>query len=295
MVLACVKNLNDNAHDAFLHQQEVFLTNLSWEDIVFSHILSKLSWEDLFRLRSACWNCKLMVDAYFQQIKCIDLSTVSDRFSAVAFKVLSLECTNIRKLTITNASWMLDKDLSIVFKNNQLLSHLDLSGSTSLNGGSLLALAVNCKQLHTLILQDCNWLTHGAVETLITHLDAIEVANLSSCSGISNQQLLPLVQKFRRMKELRIANLQAVNDTTLLVIARNCDSLQVLDVRGCGNITDRGLKMIAEYCKQLTAVFVASCNLITEYSLRLLRCRGVRIDRERAGELVPYIPFHVQV
>ncbi|ODM91501.1 F-box/LRR-repeat protein 15, partial [Orchesella cincta] len=240
MMLAHVNN--DNALGAPYQQEQISLTSLSWEDIVFSHILTKLGWKDLFRLRSTCWNCKLMVDAYFQQIKVVDLSAVSDQFSATAFKVLSLECTNIRKLTVTNARWMLDKDLSVVFKNNQLLSHLDLSGSTSLNGACLLTLAVNCKQLHTLILQDCNWLTHGAVETLITHLDSIEVANLSSCSGISNQQLLPLFQKFYRMKELYLANLQPVNDTTLLVIARSCGSLQVLDVRGCGNITDRGLK-----------------------------------------------------
>lgn len=142
-------------------------------------------------------------------------------------------------------------------------------------------LYISFQRLKTLLLRECNWLSAGAMESLITHLDNLEVVDMSSCPTISNQQLLPFLQKFHklvvlagqavqqtflqcrfyvggnfyfmdfsflvkfafRLKEVRVANLQAVNDTTVLVIGRSCGrSLQVLDIRGCGNVTDRGVR-----------------------------------------------------
>lgn len=65
---------------------EVTFLQLSWDDILFQHVLPFLTLKDCFNLRSTSKQCKEFVDSYFTIIKKVDIA-VFKKFNGPAFKV----------------------------------------------------------------------------------------------------------------------------------------------------------------------------------------------------------------
>jgi len=63
------------------------LLDLSWEDVLHRHILSKLSFGDLFRLRAVSRDYHALVDDYFYHMHTLDLTPYPSAFSRQAFQV----------------------------------------------------------------------------------------------------------------------------------------------------------------------------------------------------------------
>lgn len=59
---------------------------LPCEDVTFAHIFPNLNLKDLFRLRSASRDIRILVDAYFTKWQTLDLSD-DPHIGSVAFKV----------------------------------------------------------------------------------------------------------------------------------------------------------------------------------------------------------------
>ncbi|CAG7815004.1 unnamed protein product [Allacma fusca] len=269
----------------------ISLCDLAWEDILFVHVLPTLSWADLFRLRRVSTSCMKLVESYFNQMKCMNFSNVRSQFTELAFHAATAKCQNIRHLLVPEAKWIRDAELTRVFRSNKSLIYVDLSGCSSLNGSCLLSLAVNCKHLRTIFLQDCTWVWRGAVETLIAHLKKLQEVDFSSCASLCSTQITQFTQAFPRLTRLQLRHMLSIDDSTIVTIARHCRYLKQLDIRACMAVTDHGIRAIAEYCTQLESLKVANCHLVTEYSLSILRSRNtVTIDRP----VSPYM-FHIPI
>jgi hypothetical protein len=65
---------------------EVTFLHLSWDDILFQHVLPFLNLKDCFSLRCTSKLCRELVDSYFTIIKNVDIAILKT-FNGPAFKV----------------------------------------------------------------------------------------------------------------------------------------------------------------------------------------------------------------
>jgi len=54
------------------------------------------------------------------------------------------------------------------------------------------------KELRTLKLQNCHWVTHGSIETLSYHQSKLEEVDLTSCWDLGDTAIVALLEKFRK-------------------------------------------------------------------------------------------------
>lgn len=253
------------------------LLRLSWDDIWQPDILPYLSVQDCFRFRSTCTAAHELIELYFAQSKCLDLSNKRNA-SLEAFQILTDSGSNLRRLVLSGCKFITDDVLRPVLARHNRLITLDLSECHHVTAASLQTLAVSCKQLKRLILKDCHWVTRASLEYLAHHQDQLMSINLTGCWELVDQTLLCVLTKFRGLEYISVANIYSLTDQTLQGVAALTPGIIALDIRGCWRITDRGMACVAEYCKRLRVLNVTDCRDVTEQSLSRLRVREVRID-----------------
>jgi len=194
---------------------------------------------------------------------------------------LSEGCHRLTIVKFTNAAWCDDNFVKKLLFNNPNLSIVDLSNCSKLKNGSLQPLAVRCKKLESLLLQNCFWMTVGAMEIFTHHLSpSLKIVDLTGCVRVSEGAIILLLSKQPKLVKLSLAGLAVVNDETLRSVSGFCTQLEHLNISKCLRVTDKGIKILSEHCSTLRSLEVQGCNLVSDKSLADLRQRGVVIDRK---------------
>lgn len=178
---------------------DITLLQLSWDDILFQHVLPFLTLKDCFNLRSTCKLCRELVDSYFAIIKNINISLLKT-FNGPAFNVFVENCRSIRHINLAYCNWFEDKLLKRLFYNNEHLSYVNLSGCLGLTSACLQPLIFFCKDLKSLKLKNCHWVTVDCIEALTFHQNNLEEIDLTSCWDLGDESLIAFIKKFRRQQ-----------------------------------------------------------------------------------------------
>lgn len=91
------------------------LLELSWEDLLFVHILPHLAVEDLFRLRATSKLAMTMMEQFFARTKRIDL-TNKKHLSLQSFKVRDVFC---HSQAVTSSCLAMSPQLEMLSDTNE--------------------------------------------------------------------------------------------------------------------------------------------------------------------------------
>lgn len=268
------------------------LADLSWEDIVFPNLLPLLNPSDLFHLRAVDRQHYEMIQVFIVRNKRLDLSN-SKKATKETFRILTQGAENLRYLNLTGAKWVTDDILRSVIKDNLLLEYLNLTSCQHLGAGILQTVTIKLKNIRSLILQDCHWVTKDAVQYHIFHQGRekkLKQVDFTGCWELGDDILVELLSRFSGIEVLRLGKIYSLTDKVMQAVASYCRGIRHLDVKGCWRISNAGIRLVGEYCKHLEFLEVSDCRDVTEHSLTRLRKKGIRVDRTLWAPVVPNNP-----
>lgn len=268
------------------------LADLSWEDVVFPTVMPMLAAIDLCRLRAVDRQHHEMVHVYITRNKRLDLSDCK-KATKETFRVLTHGAENLRYLNLAGSKWLTDDLLRNVIMENPLLEHINLSACHHLSAGILQTVTIKLKDVHSLILRDCHWVTKDAVQYHIYHQGTgkkLKQVDFTGCWELGDDILVELLSRFPGIRVLRLGNIYSLTDMVMRAVASYCRGIKHLDIKGCWRVTNAGVRLVGEYCRHLKFLEVSDCRDVTEQSLTRLRKKGIRIDRPLGAVAVPRIP-----
>jgi hypothetical protein len=175
-------NWNDKwEHRKMCENVDITLLQLSWDDILFQHVLPLLTLKDCFSLRSTSKLCRELVDSYLTRIKDVNVALFKT-FNGPAFQVRRNRCSALVVHTDTTIAW--------VFKERCLKTSCALNQTFLFN---LQVLVENCWNIRRLNVAYCNWLEDKLLKPLLCNNKYLSYVNLSGCLGLTSACLHPLI------------------------------------------------------------------------------------------------------
>ncbi|KAI8799434.1 hypothetical protein BJ742DRAFT_875300 [Cladochytrium replicatum] len=170
----------------------------------------------------------------------------------VSIHAIAQTCGSLRVLKLRNCSRITDAAITEIALRCPRLEALGIS-YTRCTDASLLTLAENSENLHTLFINDLALCDEKAI---------VEVCRMRG----------------DRLRTLGMCGLDAVvGDNVLDVIVECCAVLEQLDVGGCA-VTEAGLRRVAEGCRRLRTCAVDEDKLTAEF-MRCLRTMRISTDQ----------------
>ncbi|XP_050710876.1 F-box/LRR-repeat protein 15-like isoform X2 [Eriocheir sinensis] len=276
------------------------LPDLPWHDVIYQHIFPRLSVVELCRLAAVSRAFHRVSKEYFHTCKEIDVSDYN--MTDDDFRMITLECRNLQRLSVARCSWLSDGPLITLFRQSPNLVYVDLRGCCSLNGGALQILAVKCKKLKFLLVDGCPWFTGGSLQALTLHQSELLSFSTGGCWGMEDQDIAKFFQKFTKIKEIRLNDVEAITDASLYHLAMSCSDLETLSLAGCWRVTDQGLKKVVDSCSKMQCLDVRRCSKVSEKFLCCLHTTGLKItsnyplaDMIRSRKHVDRLMINVQI
>ena len=155
-------------------------------------------------------------------------------------KLLKL-CRNLTSIVIT--ADISDDSLSILCKDCNQLSTLNISGAYRISNQGVCHLSHTSPKLKCLVLPDSHAVTDSGLLCLSQYCNHLETLHLGS---------------------------KLLTDKGLSYLAHGCISLRVLHISGCDGVSDRGLRRLAESCHELRDVYLSDCFYVTDIGVLLL-------------------------
>jgi len=239
------------------------LLDVMWEDILFPHVLSRLTVEDLFSLRLVSKEMKLLTDAYLTQMRVLSLCFPILRHPPKLFGSCLFQCTQLRVVNFSSCAWLVDSMVIPIFESNVHITHLFLNRCQSLTSVCLQSVMLYCKKLKVLQLAYCSWLSEGCFNALTLHLENLEEIDLTSCVGSFDTRSLDcFFRKFPRLKKVSLAGNDSVTNALLISLASSCKELKHVNLVHCVHITNAGIKHLSKMCT-LQTLAMRHCPGIT--------------------------------
>lgn len=181
-------------------EMEMFeFLNLPWEQVLCNHILTYLTFPDLFKLRCVSKGCKELVETHFNRQFHVNTTHLGDNCTASAFVIITKDCTHLKTLILRGAkSWLTNDVFLPVVTSNPLLEKIDLTGCIALSGCTAYAIGANCPNLKHLSLRNCVWLSRDNLMSFIFNKRTIEYIDLSGCWNLDDETVVNLVQNSSR-------------------------------------------------------------------------------------------------
>ncbi|XP_050710877.1 F-box/LRR-repeat protein 15-like isoform X3 [Eriocheir sinensis] len=257
------------------------LPDLPWHDVIYQHIFPRLSVVELCRLAAVSRAFHRVSKEYFHTCKEIDVSDYN--MTDDDFRMITLECRNLQRLSVARCSWLSDGPLITLFRQSPNLVYVDLRGCCSLNGGALQILAVKCKKLKFLLVDGCPWFTGGSLQALTLHQ-----VHSPPCSFGSNSPLPSPVLELAVLRAGGTNGLEHMNNTSfqselLSFSTGGCWGMEDQDIakffqkftkikeirlNDVEAITDASLYHLAMSCSDLETLSLAGCWRVTDQGLK---------------------------
>lgn len=257
------------------------LLDLPWEDILCRKILPFLSTWEVCRLKLVNKNYQLLSETYFRLCHVIDLSQSGAKsfFSGQCFEEITKHSESLRELNLkTCKKWLQDKLLIPVVQRNTGLRHVDISGCLDVTNDAVRAIALSCKALKTLRLQECRWLSSDALKMIGVECHNLHALVLTGCWNINNDSVRTVFMNNKSLNHVDIGDCYGIDGITISYLAKNCRKISYLGIKGCWRVKNEEIRLVAEYCKGLKELKVKDCRDVTEASLAILRVHGITID-----------------
>lgn len=213
-------------------------------EICLQNIFIHLSYRDLFNLRAVSKQTLLIVEEYFHRIVRLDLSNSNQfKFHWDHFLLIVQNNKNVRELNLSNCKWIQESGFERWIQKQQNIQIVNLSGSYKVTNTILINMTEQCCSLHTLILQNCNWINCETMLSIIENCHKIQKIDLTSCWNLNDNIIKILFEKHgATLATVILSHIYSLSDATMLVIREHGQILKYLDISFCWRITDVGLK-----------------------------------------------------
>eukprot|EP00794_Sanderia_malayensis_P012325 gene12325-13598_t len=262
----------------------VHLLDLPTEDVLCKKILVYLTISEICRLKLVSKYSKHVSEVYFQICHSIDLSIhgSNGNFTGENFELITKDSQCLRELNLRRCkNWLQNKHLIPVLTRNLSLRQIDISSCLDVTNEAIKTIALNCRDIEVLIMQECRWLSPDALELIGKNCKSLKTLNLIGCWNISNESLCGVFESNRLLNHIDIGGCYGIDGETIKFMAKNCTRLKYVGIQGCWRVKNDAIFLLREYCKGMEELKVKDCAYITEGSLAMLRAHGVKIDVER--------------
>uniref|UniRef100_H2ZNC7 F-box/LRR-repeat protein 15-like leucin rich repeat domain-containing protein n=1 Tax=Ciona savignyi TaxID=51511 RepID=H2ZNC7_CIOSA len=277
------------------------LSVLPIQDVVFPKILIYLSTPELFLLREVSKTYQIAIQEYFKTCRTINLSELSSKVTAEAFRLMSNENRVLQELNLSNAKhWLCDELFISTVCQCPCLTVLDISNCSRLSNHSMSVLGSCSGLLNKLSISGCNWIDQDTFKVLVSSNPHLIELDVSGCWSLDDECVITLSTACRKLTHLALTNVYPITDRSVESLAVKCQGLVSLNISGCWRITNAAVRKIGEYCKNLRLLQVKDCRDVSEISLARLRRSGVKIDKSMPSQanifrlqLQPYVNLQV--
>ena len=177
-----------------VHDSQISLLDLPWEQVLCSHVLPFLSTKDLFHFRAASRGCQALVQTHFHLQFHVNTNSLGDRFTPDAFRTMTRDSACLRTLCLRGAkSWLTSDILLPVIASNSRLEKIDLTGCLALSGAVVYSIGINCKGLRHLCLENCVGLVLDNFLSFMQDRSCLEFLDLSGCWNLDDDLVVQLV------------------------------------------------------------------------------------------------------
>lgn len=224
------------------------LFDISWEDVLYPHVVRYLTLKDLFNLRCCSRTAREFVNGSLRSMKVlriIDSNSSSDMGRTI--DVITDYCKNLRQIHINNCTWITNRIVETLMNiNNLKLLSVDITNCRYLAIGHLLANVNVCQQLKKLVLRDCQgdfnyWQWNDMMKQPCHNIAELDLSELND-TYITERDLINISLKFPNVLRFRLENTDVVTDNVIVAIGKFCTKIEYLNINNCEKVTDRGIR-----------------------------------------------------
>lgn len=188
------------------------------------------------------------------------------RISQATVFTLLQKATNLMELSLDH-TLLMQASTAVTSLTHQLpkLTLLSLQ-FTEIADQTLISLFLNCPNLVTLDLEDCETITHVSMMTLAQQCPKLSHLQLRGCV-FDPQAYDALASAFPLLTDLNLDSHPKLNDDALIQFATHCPNLKSLNVSHCTLLTNASITLVFSHCVHLTLVSVAGCATLTDLSM----------------------------
>ena len=181
-----------------------------------------------------------------------------------------LKTPKLRVLFLSGNCGVTERVLTAVKDTCRNISHLDISGCTSLTDGASQIIA----SMKTLQYLDISFTTldSNSVQIIINNLPRLTTFSMQGISFSENELFS---QEAQWMNALRL-NFVKCSNGLLQNISDNCPLLSNLELRMCADVTDEGIQMLLSKCTKLLSIVLTGTS-VSRQIVGYLASKGVSI------------------
>lgn len=143
------------------------------------------------------------------------------------------------------------------------LQVLSLAHCIHVTDRGLQSIAQNLKNLHTVVLDQCN-ITSDGIESIISGCPKLTNVSLKRCSRLKDDEMIHLVRQCE-IQKLYLNGLKHLTSKFIeaLVLNRN-KSLQEVDLSWCRSIPEQAFGYLCDACPMLSKLILWGCNHVSK-------------------------------
>ena len=186
-------------------------------------------------------------------------------------EALSLNTKLLSKICLIECSPVINSAIQhLVEERSCQLTSLEL-GCNSLTDDEAKVIAMNCKELTTLDLGKCYYITNEGVICIAQNCKKLKVLRLVSCKALTDAGLKSLSMNCKYLDTVILRFCHVISDNGIWCLVQECQLLKKLDISGIPNITNEGMFAIAKYTPGLTILNILGCEKITEEGIAAVK------------------------
>ena len=244
-------------------------------DLLLRKIFDSLTIIDLVRLARVSKALNYSVISYMPIRQTFDFSKcepliVGSPMDDLQF--LIFRSSSIGELNFAGCGkWLSDIFLIPLLQHNRQLRKLSLCNCQSkrMSDSTLLAIAMTCKKLEYLNLDDCCWFSANAFSFLGKNCDSLQTLSLNYCSNIDDASLADVLRNNSHLKALYLRHCRQIGGGILEILSECCKALRILDFSRCSYVSDVTALKLVNGCKYLEDLNL-TWTALSPWSLRLL-------------------------
>lgn len=196
----------------------------------------------------------------------LDLSNLSfGGIGAMCVHGLSVSCKNLTEFKVNGHKRITSQSIALLAFECRKLETLELC-ETNVTDAALFGIADYLPNLKRLSLNSTQ-VTDAGIVAIAMRCSLLTSLLVAKCSALTDTSVVSVAQHCTRLQELSISNCGAVTDTALVELSYHCSALQVLDVSFCALLTDTGISVIARGCRDLRWLAMHNCPQIADVSI----------------------------
>ena len=164
-------------------------------------------------------------------------------------------CALLMSLNFRNFYQLMDEAITMAVRECKYLESLNLWSCDNLHIETVICtIADNCKQLLHLNLGGLGVLD-GSIQYLSNECKNLLSINLTNCYFLTDEAIISLSINCTKLKKVELMDCEKITDASIKSLANNCPDLRWLDITRCYKVTHVSIKHVRKHCKKLERLY----------------------------------------